>query len=346
VCVAGNHSSSLSCNESAYYKDHRQYLINNKSSSLSRDDKVPNESDSVLNNNKSESHSLTNQENHHPLNGSLCRNNQNEVSKYVILNFDKNTLEYKNNKNLILKQTSIELNRYDSNNKHSMNNNNINRSITRENHHNFEKHLNDINQLKKELQEKRFIVKNTPEICDNLNNIKLLKPNDGVCQSMGSLSPKIEAFHVKGTGQLTIDQAPNDLKAFCSQKGNEHLKAFEKTEGRPLEAFDKNCSPNTRTNLAAIKTNILRQKRSPTNRFVSSNGFATNENHFHGTSLHESPKNTTNAKSIPCIVIQGNASDLNNKTFNGVVERRGNSSGKLLCFSSIKPLVMCVHSWR
>lgn len=236
-------------------------LINNKS----RD-----ECDSVLNN-QSDSLGAT--------------NHANQVSKFVILNIDKSTLEYKNNKNLILKQASIDRNRY----KLSLSNNNINRSIIREAQHNFEKHLNDINQLKKELEEKRFI--SPSDICDNLNNMKHSTATHTV--------PKIEAFHAKGS-----EQAANDYHVVCCP---------EKAEG-----IDKNGS--SRANFA----NILR----PSNRFASPNA---HENHFHGISLHESPKNTTNAKSIPCIVIQGNASDLNNKTLHGVVERAGSLTGKLLC---------------
>jgi hypothetical protein len=277
---------------SVHYKDHRRTLINNKSSAQSRD-----ECDSVLNN-QSDSLGATNHEN--------------QVSKYVILNIDKSTLEYKNNKNLILKQASIERNRFESHGKLLLNNNNINRSMIHETHHNFEKHLNDINQLKKELQEKRFI--SPSDMCDNLNS------------SVPHAVPKIEAFHVKGTGQLSIDQAANDYRVVYGAKAGQPLKSLEKAEG-----IDKNGS--SRASLAAMRTNILRQKRNPSNRFASSNGHAANENHFHGISLHESPKNTTNAKSVPCIVIQGNASDLNNKTFNGAAERAGSLSGKLLCSS-------------
>lgn len=213
-------------------------LINNQSS---RD-----EVDSVLNN---QSDSLG--ASHHV----------NQVSQYVILNIDKSTLEYKNNKNLILKQ--------------SLNNNNINR----ESHHNFEKHLNDINQLRKELQEKRFI--SPVGMCENLNN-------NMKHSSVPLTVPKIETFHVKGTEQLSNE------RVVCS---------LDKAE--------------------AMRANILRPKRSQhPNRFAS----VANENHFHGISLHESPKTATNAKSIPCIVIQGNASDLNNKTLNGP-----GLTGKLWC---------------
>lgn len=190
-------------------------LINNQSS---RD-----ESDSVLNN---QSDSLG--ASHHV----------NQVSQYVILNIDKSTLEYKNNKNLILKHNNLH----------------------REAHHNFEKHLNDINQLRKELQEKRFI--SPVGMCENLNN------NNNNVKPLSV--PKIETFHVS----------------------------------------------NDRDKAEAMRANILRAKR-------------ISDNHFHGLSLHESPKPATNVKSIPCIVIQGNASDLNNKTFNVA-----GLTGKLLCARS------------
>lgn len=105
--------------------------ISNGNNHLVLNNRDYNNSSIVTNNNKIyHNHHINNNNN----NNTLCNNNNNQKS--VILNYDKNTLDYKNNKNLILNQ-----------------------------HQMYEKHLNGINQLKNELQStKRFIISTTTAI--------------------------------------------------------------------------------------------------------------------------------------------------------------------------------------
>lgn len=147
-----------------------------------------NGNNSILNN-KNDFNNVTNKVYHHingtvnnsnNLNGTLCVNNQNGVSKSVIINIDKNTLDYKNNKNLILNQQQ---NKVDINgNNTTTNNNNHQNNYHHANHHQiYEKHLNGINQLKKNgLPTKRFIITNGGvENCDNQKNGKFQITKNG-----------------------------------------------------------------------------------------------------------------------------------------------------------------------
>ena len=135
-------------------------------------------------NNKSDYNNVTNKMYHNingitnngtALNINNNNNNHNTVSKSVILNLDKSTLEYKNNKNLILNQhqNKVDINGNNNtianNNNYNNNNNNNNNNNHNNNNNIYEKHLNgSINQLKMGLNGKHFILNGT-ESCDNKN---------------------------------------------------------------------------------------------------------------------------------------------------------------------------------
>lgn len=163
-----NHRGSMISNGTATYNGSSNSLILNNNNNNNKGDynSNNNNNNAIVTNNKIYHHL-----NHHITNNNnvLCNNNnQNGVSKSVILNYDKNTLEYKNNKNLILNQHQ-NINKVDVNGNNTTTHNNGYAN----NHQIYEKHLNGINQLKNELQStKRFIITSTgtPNGTDNCEN--------------------------------------------------------------------------------------------------------------------------------------------------------------------------------
>lgn len=191
VCsLSGKHKHPLANGKECdnhHQSEHQQYIISNNrtSSSIGTNNGDLNNSNGnslILNNNASVTNS--NKVYHHHINGNnnnnnvLCNNNQNGVSKSVILNYDKNTLEYKNNKNLILNQqqnkvdtTSTTTNNFNNGTNHHSSPNGFanNNHHLRHNHQIYEKHLNGINQLKNELlhSKKHYITNGVENCADN-----------------------------------------------------------------------------------------------------------------------------------------------------------------------------------
>lgn len=363
MCVAGKYLSPISQKTSNRHQDQQQYIISNNRETFNTnnngDSKSSNGIHSTSNlNNKSDFNCVTNKIYHHHINGnSLCNNNQNSIAKSVILGFDKNTLDYKNNKNMILNRHK---NKADINGNNTLTNNNYNQSSAYASQQIYEKHLNSINHLKSGLHAKRFIITNEIENFDTKKNVKfqLVKPQNAVELQ--------EHLHTNGNGNVTKEKAPNVLEIIPSNvnihKVNEHLNGFymnghnnnnvkngngiESTAAQNLKSaeshlkshektrngFVRNCSHNNTTNgrsneCSTIKINyVSRQTRGG---YVTTNSQATNENHLQDTSLHEKPKRATNTPSVPNIVINGNSTDLSDKRVNGTDDEEENSSGKL-----------------
>jgi hypothetical protein len=179
---------------------------------------------------------------HHHINGNnhnsnnvgplFCNNHQqNGVSKSsVILNYDKNTLEYKNNKNLILNQQKNKVDASTNNNHHHnsstttattqhynnhqqhFRNHHHNSSTNNHNHQIYEKNLNGINQLKNELlntKSKRYITTTTT----------------GVENCVDSHHQKSNKFHIAKNHHNGIDETDNHLlhtNGLLSKSGLQH----------------------------------------------------------------------------------------------------------------------------
>lgn len=285
---------------------------------------------------------MTNKIYHHHINGnSLCNNNQNSIAKSVILGYDKNTLDYKNNKNMILNRHK---NKADINGNNTMTNNNYNQSNAYASQQIYEKHLNSINHLKSGLHAKHFIIANEIENFDTKK--KFQKPQNVV-------EPQ-EPLNNIGNGNVTKTKAPNVLEIIPTNvnihKVNGHLNGFytsghnmkngsetavqnlksAESHSKPHEksrnGFVRNCSHNGRSNeCSTIKINyVSRQIRGG---YVNTNAQATNENHSQDNSLHEKPKRATNTPSVPNIVINGNSTDLCDIRLNGTDDEES-STGK------------------
>lgn len=144
MCVAGDFSHTLSSKKSARNQDyHQKWITNHKCSPLKRTDGIiikNNRTEFALNN-KCDFHSVTNKVFHHVNEGF---HHHNDAAKTVILCFDKDTFDHKNEKNVILNQKQS-----------GVLGNTINKS------NGYEKHLNDINHLKNELLTKFSPVKDT-----------------------------------------------------------------------------------------------------------------------------------------------------------------------------------------
>lgn len=189
VCLfAGKHykyplANGKEC-DNLHQSEHQQYIISNNRTSSSNgtnNDDLNNSNGNslILNNNTS----VTNNKiyhHHHINNGNnnniLCNNNQNGVSKSVILNYDKNTLEYKNNKNLILNRqqkkvdtTTTATNNFNNGTNHHSSQNGFANNHLHHNHQIYGKHLNGINQLKNELlhSKKHYITNGVEKCVDN-----------------------------------------------------------------------------------------------------------------------------------------------------------------------------------
>lgn len=155
--------------------------------------------------------------NHHITNNNnvLCNNNQNGVSKSVILNYDKNTLEYKNNKNLILnRHQNISNNKGDINGNNTTTTNNYNSPSHNgyaNNHHQiYEKHLNGINQLKNELQStKRFIITTQAPTSGTTNGVENCENNQKSNKFHINIAKNHRNHHQNGTSVTQQQQQPS-----------------------------------------------------------------------------------------------------------------------------------------
>lgn len=345
MCVAGKKSSPLSNR----HQDQQQYIISNNRETFNTnnngDSKCSNGIHSTSNlNNKSDFNCLTNKIYHHHINGnSLCNNNQNSIAKSVILGFDKNTLDYKNNKNMILNRHK---NKADINGNNTLTNNNYNQSSAYASQQIYEKHLNSINHLNSGLHAKRFIISN--EIENFETKKKFQKPQNDVVQQ--------EHVQTNGNGNATKDKAPNVVEIIPANvnihKVNGHLNGFymnghnnmrngtesnaaqnlksAESDAKARNGFVRNCSHTTtngRSNeCSTIKINyVSRQVRGG---YLNTNAQVTNDNHSQDNSLHEKPKRATNTPSVPNIVINGNSTDLSDKKVNGTDDEEECSSGK------------------
>jgi hypothetical protein len=279
----------------------------------------------------------------------------------VILGYDKNTLDYKNNKNMILNRHK---NKADINGNNTLTNNNYNQSNAYASQQIYEKHLNSINHLKSGLHAKNFIIANEIENFDTKKTVKFhhAKPQNGV--------ETVEPLNNIGNGNVTKDKAPNVLEIIPTNvnihKVNGHLNGFymnghnnmkngntETTTTQNLKSaeshlkphektrngFVRNCSHNGRSNeCSTIKINyVSRQIRGG---YVNTNAQATSENYSQDTSLHERPKRATNTPSVPNIVINGNSTDLCDIRLNRTDDEEESATGKLLAkpfFTSFCP---------
>lgn len=293
-----------------------------------------NNSNSILNN-KSELNSVSNKLHHD-------YKNQNGVAKSVIIGFDKNTLDYKNNKNLILNQKQ---NKVDINGNSTMTNNYYNQS-------NNQKNLNGVKPTKSEVHSKRFIITNCVENCDKLRNVMfhIVKPQNGVDQ------PDVRdgLLLINGSGCAAKDETPNALENIPNNVNIHKVNGFHLSDPvrngtsaevpanvqilkspneKPRNGFIRNCSHNARPNdFSTIKINyVSRQVRAPTNGFVCTNGKAAN-----GNRLHDTSKTATNMSSIPNIVINGSASDVCDKA----AEKDDSSIGKQTPFTPVNVLFL------
>jgi hypothetical protein len=344
VCVAGKNSPSLSQKPSNRNQDQQQYIISNNRETFNTnnhgDSKGSNGIHSTSNlNNKSDFNCVTNKIYHHHINGnSLCNNNQNSIAKSVILGYDKNTLDYKNNKNMILNRHK---NKADINGNNTLTNNNYNQSNAYASQQIYEKHLNSINHLKSGLHAKHFIIANEIENFDT-KKFHQTKPQNG-CEPQ-------EPLNNIGNGNVTKDKAPNVLEIIPTNvnihKVNGHLNGFymsghnnmkngletaksAESNSKGRNGFVRNCSHNGRSNeCSTIKINYVSRQTRGGYVNTNANAQATNENHSQDVSLHEKPKRATNTPSVPNIVINGNSTDLCDIRLNGTDDEEESSEGK------------------
>lgn len=300
MCVAGNYKEPKS--------SHHQHCITHK----------PNDANIKSNlslNNKNGFVSVTNNQIHliHHITDNLCKHNQTESSRSVPKCFGKNNLNFKNNKNLIYSQNLSKSDMKYLRDDETAANKDFDTLESCENK------LNGINQLKSVFHAKRFIMTN---VADLLNfKLKIAKQDDCIEPSDPKSDDKpLSAF----------ESAPNNL--ICQKLDGhskpisiEHTKRFTKNHSpHSVNESSSDFSPTIKINYAS------RQFSGLTNGYVTSNSHAKNENNFHDGSSHERTENATNEKSIPNIVINGNATDLNDKMVNGAANQAKSSIGKLL----------------
>jgi hypothetical protein len=340
---------------------HRQQFTisnnnNNRANNISNDlnnSNSNNINNSILNN-KSDFNGVTNNKIYHHINGNNNNNNNNEnaVSKAVILGFDKNKLDYKNNKNLILNQQQ---NKVDINGNNSLTNNNYNRTSDYEHHQMYEKHLNGINQLKKEIHMKRFIITNG--VNDNIINLRNTKfkivdqakevevvqvnddePNIPTNANIHKVNGHLSGFYSNGQNMRNGQNVRITELSTNGHTKNGGVKVNEngcaKAQNSTRKSFARNCSTtnnmmNGRSNdFSTIKINyVSRQVHHGTisNGYVSTNGHATN-----GNGMHEKTKNAFNTTpNIPNIVINGNATELSDKMVNGALVEEKNEESSM-----------------
>lgn len=286
MCVTGKHKHPLANGKDCdnHQSESQQYFLNSS-----------NGNNLILNNNASVTNSKVY---HHHINGNnnnnnnniLCNNNQHGVSKSVILNYDKNTLEYKNNKNLILnqQQNKVDVNgnsnttmmvatNYNNHQHHLRRNHSSTNSFANNqlnhNHQIYEKHLNGINQLKNELlQSKKHYITNGVENCVDSHQ-------------------KSNKFHIAKNHHNGIDETDNHLlhttttaNGLLSKNGitnglqhhNHHRQSHHQ---QPQHIGDKdNSSSNVLEN---IPTNVnIHKVNGHLNGLLNSNGHSSIRNSY------------------------------------------------------------------
>lgn len=288
-----------------------------------------NDNHSIMNN-KNNVANIMSYHHHQNINERICGGkHQNEVAKSVILSYDKRSLDYKNNKNLIQNQKE---NKVD-----------FNGNSTMVNHQIFEKSLNGINQIISGLQSKRFINNiNSVESIDNLKSAKFQcgkKQKDDeilLINGIGHVA-KSEALTDKVPSTISIHKINGYLNGFKSdadvkngQAERETLPTLAKCHEKPQNGKNllaKTCVQfitNGRSNdSSTIKINyVSRQTRGPSSGHVSNNGQAFNGNHFHDAVP------TKAATNIPNIVINGSAPDTNDRVISGAEKTDERFMGK------------------
>lgn len=301
MCVAGKRKHSER-NES-----HQKFLIS--SSLCSRDDKS-NRKSSLLNNQVTNNNIIC----HHNSANSF---NQKALPNQLLIKLAKDSIEQKNNKNIIA------LHEPDVNDKCSTNNSN-------KNHQNFEKNFKEIIKLKNIFKAKRFVITNSAENLNNIRNIKLQieKSQDGVDEADKCLT-RYKLIESNGNENATQDESSNAFESTsiitnangCSKSHRDRRKSF-------LKALSVRESPS---DVNAIKIKYVSQQiRGLTDGCVNSNSHATIENSFrNNVGVHEKSSVITNPYSIPNIMINGNVTDLSDQTGSGALGQCETSVGKL-----------------
>lgn len=300
---------------------------------------ILNNNASVTNNKVYHHHLHINSNNNNNNNNILCNNNQNGVSKSVILNYDKNTLEYKNNKNLILNQqqnkvdTTTATNNFNNGTNHHSSSNGFANNHLHHNHQIYEKHLNGINQLKNELlHSKKHYITNGGENCiDN--------------------HPKSNKFHIAKNHHNGIDETDNHHLLHTTNgilSKSHHLHSRNPHHLQQHAGNKDNGSSNVLEN---IPTNVnIHKVNGQLNGLLNSNGHSVVRNGHHpakvkvteitnGYALHHHENGTSE--------LNGNSRTSHENNRNGFVRNCSHNStsaatvsasanGRLNDFSTIK----------
>lgn len=310
MCVAGKRKPSERS------EAHHPFII---SSSLCSSDDKSNKKSTLLNN-RSDFHEVTNNDviYHHNSRNSF---NQKVLPNQLLMKLAKDSIEHKNNKNIV-----AAIHETDVNDKSSTTNN-----ANKNHHQNFEKNFKEIIKLKNIFKAKRFIITNSSaENLNNFRNIKLQieKSQDGVDEADECLT-HYKLIESNGNENATHDDSSNDFESVpFSTNANGCSKSHRrKSFLKALSAHHE--SPN---DVSAIKIkHVSQQTRGLTDGCVNSNSHDAIENCFRNcVDAHEKSSviNTTNTYSIPNIMINGNVTDLSDQTAMEAIEHSENSVGK------------------
>jgi hypothetical protein len=263
-----------------HQSEHQQYIISNNRTSSSigtnNGDLNNSNSNSLILNNTNNNASVTNNKAYHHHNNSnnnvLCNNNQNGVSKSVILNYDKNTLEYKNNKNLLLNQqqnkvdTTTTTNNFNNGTNHHSSSNGFANNHLHHNHQIYEKHLNGINQLKNELlhSKKHYITNGVENCVDNHR--------------------KSNKFHIAKNHHNGIDETDNHHLLHTTTNGNLSKNHHHSRSLHHLQHVGANKDNDSSNVLENIPTNVNIHK---VNGLLNSNGHSVVRNGHHPVKVTE-----------------------------------------------------------
>jgi len=355
-----NHHQQL---QTSQQQQQQQYIINNnRTAAIStttttttsdlNNSNGTNHHNAMLMNNKIDYNSLTNHNNnkmYHHINGgnnnnnnnNLLCNNQNAVSKSVIRNYDKSTLDYKNNKNLILNQHQ------NNNNNHKIDMNGY--------HQQYEKHLNGINQLHRNerLHNKRFIITGSsnggsekekfskyagnshdddsshssssrdgsPNVLDNIPpHVNIHKVNghlNGFFSSNGHSKTTVKVTEIAAAVAIEngMESTTNGHSNGRSSNGSSFVRNCSHTTAAAATATAIAAATNGRSNdFSTIKINYVSRQtvRGPaaaatavtaTNGYVTTNGghAATNGHNFNGTTITTTSLHDKPKTNIPSI---------------------------------------------
>lgn len=253
-------------------------------------------------NNKNGFHSVTNNQAHliHHMADNFCKNNQVESSKSSAKTFGKSNLSFENNKNMIYNQN---LNKADA--KANKFDEDLGESPT-DALDSCELKLIGINQLKNIFHAKRFIMTNVVDKWDSLLQLKLKKARQDDCTVVND---------------TLSDDKPADSSDCPTPEGQskppECIKRAPKSGARL--ASDNHCR--------TAKINYVPRQFCG---LTSFNSHARSGNNFHDSNLHEKEETSTNKKGIPNIIINGSASDFNDKLANVELQQNRVIAGKLL----------------